>query len=104
MWLRRQNALPGKGADAASARRAHFLSQKLHERWKWLLTGWEGGDYIRLNNEGGAPLAAPEFASTEAYFEMSLLTKSREPRKRHSTGSEGESGQAPTLRHVMSVL
>ncbi|MDH6234049.1 hypothetical protein M2281_004662, partial [Mesorhizobium soli] len=41
------------------------------------LTVWEGGAYIRLNNEGGAPLAARKFASEKPW-----LTKSSEPRER----------------------
>jgi hypothetical protein len=41
------------------------LSQKIRKSWKRSLTVWRGGDYIRLNNEGGAPLAAPEFAPKE---------------------------------------
>jgi len=42
---------------------AHEKSKKLR---KWLLTVWMGGDYIRLTNEGGAPLAAKQFASEKA--------------------------------------
>ena len=37
-------------------------SQKVQKREKWLLTVRGGGDYIRLTNEGGAPLAAKKFA------------------------------------------
>jgi len=43
-----------------------LLSQKIRETRKMALTVCGGGAYIRLNNEGGAPLATPEFASKEA--------------------------------------
>ena len=45
-----------------------------------------GGDYIRLTNEGGAPLATKKFASRFA-----LVRNSREPRERHSDGPEAKS-------------
>jgi hypothetical protein len=34
------------------------------------LTGWEGGAYIRVTNEGGAPLATKKFASVSALDEF----------------------------------
>jgi hypothetical protein len=34
-----------------------FSSQKIQKSSKWLLTLWTPPDYIRLTNEGGAPLA-----------------------------------------------
>ncbi|WP_292502633.1 hypothetical protein [Mesorhizobium sp.] len=37
---------------------------------KWLLTVWTGADYIRLTNEGGAPLATKKFASRSALCEI----------------------------------
>jgi hypothetical protein len=40
-----------------------LLSQKVQKHHRWLLTVLVGGDYIRLTNEGGAPLAAKQFAS-----------------------------------------
>ncbi|MFA6155416.1 MAG: hypothetical protein WC739_12310, partial [Mesorhizobium sp.] len=33
---------------------------------RWQLTVWIGGDYIRLTNEGGSPLATKKFASVPA--------------------------------------
>jgi hypothetical protein len=47
-------------------KRRNSLSQKIQKSWKTLLTVRSTPDYIRLNNEGGAPLATPEFASKEA--------------------------------------
>ena len=43
-----------------------FLSQKVQKLGNVLLTVLVGGDYIRLTNEGGAPLAAKQFASEKA--------------------------------------
>ena len=40
-----------------------LLSQKVQKHEFLLLTVLLGGDYIRLTNEGGAPLAAKQFAS-----------------------------------------
>ncbi|RWP71046.1 hypothetical protein [Mesorhizobium sp.] len=48
----------------------NLLSQKIQERLKWLLTVWTGADYIRLTNEGGAPLATKKFASRSALCEI----------------------------------
>lgn len=50
-------------ASAASCWCCVLLSQKIQKRRKRSLTVWEGGAYIRLNNEGGAPLATKKFAS-----------------------------------------
>jgi hypothetical protein len=52
-----------------SAKPAHefqprgYLHEKVQKHDGWLLTVLVGGDYIRLTNEGGAPLAAKQFAS-----------------------------------------
>ena len=43
-----------------------LLSQKVQKHEFMVLTVWLGGDYIRLTNEGGAPLAAKQFASEKA--------------------------------------
>jgi hypothetical protein len=53
----------------------HFCARRyLHEKSKkersWLLTVRLGGDYIRLTNEGGAPLATKKFASRSALCEI----------------------------------
>ena len=40
-----------------------YLHQKSKKHEFLLLTVLLGGDYIRLTNEGGAPLAAKQFAS-----------------------------------------
>ncbi|WP_345892458.1 hypothetical protein [Mesorhizobium amorphae] len=46
-----------------------FSSQKIQKSSKSLLTLWTPPDYIRLNNEGGAPLATKKFASKSALRE-----------------------------------
>lgn len=45
------------GRDAASKRIGRLLSQIIQKSSESLLTLWTAPDYIRLNNEGGAPLA-----------------------------------------------
>jgi len=40
-----------------------YLREKSKKHDEVLLTVLVGGDYIRLTNEGGAPLAAKQFAS-----------------------------------------
>ena len=40
-----------------------YVSQKIQKTSKSVLTLWRGADYIRLTNEGGAPLATKKFAS-----------------------------------------
>jgi len=47
-----------------------FLSQKVQKLWQGVLTVLVGGDYIRLTNEGGAPLATKKFASKTALSEI----------------------------------
>ncbi len=64
-----------------------------------MLTPEPAPDYIRLTNEGGAPLATEKFASFTA-----LRDKSREPRERHSTGPEAKSGMVHDTASAMSVL
>ena len=64
-----------------------YLYKKSKKHLGLQLTVLVGGDYIRLTNEGGAPLAAKQFAS-----ETALCENSREPRKRHSDGPEATSG------------
>jgi len=63
------------------------------------LTVWTGGDYIRLTNEGGSPLATKKFASTSA-----LVRNAREPRKRHSDGPEAKSVTGHDIASAVSVL
>ncbi|ESZ78557.1 hypothetical protein X726_00060 [Mesorhizobium sp. L103C105A0] len=58
-----------------------------------------GGDYIRLTNEGGAPLAAKQFASEKA---LVRIQESRVSDTR--TAPKPEVERATTLREVMSVL
>jgi hypothetical protein len=69
------------------------LSQKIQKSSKSVLTVREAADYIRLINEGGAPLATKKFAS-----EIALRRKSREPRERHSTGPKPKAKWATTPR------
>ncbi|TGS45205.1 hypothetical protein EN825_12620, partial [Mesorhizobium sp. M8A.F.Ca.ET.182.01.1.1] len=47
-----------------------FLSQKVQKLCEGVLTVLVGGDYIRLTNEGGAPLATKKFASKTALSEI----------------------------------
>jgi hypothetical protein len=51
------------GQPAINKQGPKLLSQKVQKLWVGVLTVWIGGDYIRLTNEGGAPLAAKQFAS-----------------------------------------
>jgi hypothetical protein len=46
------------------------LSQKIQKTSKCLLTLRRVADYIRLTNEGGAPLATKKFASKSALCEI----------------------------------
>ncbi|TJU83798.1 MAG: hypothetical protein E5Y12_32220, partial [Mesorhizobium sp.] len=45
------------GQPAIHKARPKFLSQKVQKLSNGVLTVWIGGDYIRLTNEGGSPLA-----------------------------------------------
>jgi len=60
---------------------------------RWLLTVVEGGDYIRLTNEGGTPLATKKFASKPARCE---IQESRVSDTR--TAPEPKAKRATTLR------
>lgn len=64
-----------------------------------MLTLGRAPDYIRLINEGGAPLATKKFASETALDEIK-----REPRKRHSTGSGAKGKRTHDTAFAMSVL
>jgi hypothetical protein len=59
-------------ATAAGYRKSsqQFSSQKNQKSSKSLLTLWTPPDYIRLTNEGGAPLATKKFASKSALREI----------------------------------
>ncbi|WP_292520408.1 hypothetical protein, partial [Mesorhizobium sp.] len=50
--------------------RRNLSSQKIQKSPKSLLTLWTPADYIRLTNEGGAPLATKKFASRSALCEI----------------------------------
>ena len=58
--------------DADATFRAGFAgpSQKIQKSSESLLTVRRGADYIRLTNEGGAPLATKKFASKSALREI----------------------------------
>ncbi|WP_292192664.1 hypothetical protein, partial [Mesorhizobium sp.] len=56
--------------SATENRRHNLSSQKIQKRPKSLLTLWTPADYIRLTNEGGAPLATKKFASRSALCEI----------------------------------
>ena len=70
-----------------------LLSQKVQKHVCWLLTVLVGGDYIRLTNEGGAPLAAKQFASEKA---LVRIQESRVSDTR--TAPEPKAKRATTLR------
>ncbi|MGX9180793.1 hypothetical protein ACWTU8_23435, partial [Mesorhizobium sp. BHbdii] len=56
--------------SASENRHRNLSSQKIQKRPKSLLTLWTPADYIRLTNEGGAPLATKKFASRFALCEI----------------------------------
>ncbi|QKC94822.1 hypothetical protein EB231_08820 [Mesorhizobium sp. NZP2298] len=58
------------GQSAIDRAGPKFLSQKVQKLWNAVLTVLVGGDYIRLTNEGGAPLATKKFASKTALCEI----------------------------------
>ncbi|TIO06364.1 MAG: hypothetical protein E5X89_31805 [Mesorhizobium sp.] len=58
------------GKSATQNRHRNLSSQKIQKRSKSLLTLWTPPDYIRLTNEGGAPLATKKFASKSALCEI----------------------------------
>ncbi|TPM98092.1 hypothetical protein FJ977_14065 [Mesorhizobium sp. B2-1-3A] len=58
------------GQSAIDRAPPKFLSQKVQKLWNVVLTVLVGGDYIRLTNEGGAPLATKKFASKTALCEI----------------------------------
>ncbi|WP_232375605.1 hypothetical protein, partial [Mesorhizobium comanense] len=58
------------GQSAADKACPKFLSQKVQKLCDGVLTVLVGGDYIRLTNEGGAPLATKKFASKSALDEI----------------------------------
>jgi hypothetical protein len=65
------------GAQLRWLDKVPFRNQKFRTP---VLTVCGGGDYIRLTNEGGTPLALLEFALSRPF----VGKKSREPRERHS--------------------
>ncbi|WP_245455065.1 hypothetical protein [Mesorhizobium sp. M9A.F.Ca.ET.002.03.1.2] len=56
--------------SATENRHRNLSSQKIQKSSKSLLTLWTPPDYIRLTNEGGAPLATKKFASKSALREI----------------------------------
>jgi hypothetical protein len=76
-----------------------LLSQKVQKLCEGVLTVLVGGDYIRLTNEGGAPLATKKFASKTA---LSEIQESRVSDTR--TAPEPKAKRVTTLREVVSVL
>ena len=76
-----------------------YVSQKIRKTSFSLLTGRGDVAIHHLTNEGGAPLATKKFASKSALAEIT-----REPRKRHSTGSGAKSEPTHDIAFAMSVL
>ncbi|WP_246680499.1 hypothetical protein [Mesorhizobium sp. B2-4-13] len=81
------------GQPAIYKARPKFLSQKVQKHLGTVLTVLVGGDYIRLTNEGGAPLATKKFASRSA---LSEIQESRVSDTR--TAPEPKAKRATTLR------
>ncbi|TJX80063.1 MAG: hypothetical protein E5W21_01450 [Mesorhizobium sp.] len=81
------------GQSAIHKARPKFLSQKVQKLCEGVLTVLVGGDYIRLTNEGGAPLATKKFASKTA---LSEIQESRVSDTR--TAPEPKAKRATTLR------
>jgi hypothetical protein len=81
------------GQSAIGRSGPKFLSQKLQKHCRCVLTVVVGGDYIRLTNEGGSPLATKKFASKPA---LSEIQESRVSDTR--TAPEPKAKRATTLR------
>ena len=81
------------GQPAIDKASPKFLSQKVQKLSNGVLTVLVGGDYIRLTNEGGAPLATKKFASRSALCE---IQESRVSDTR--TAPEPKAKRATTLR------
>jgi hypothetical protein len=77
-----------RGGDAAAIRDEDGLSQKIQKSSKSLLTLRRAADYIRLTNEGGAPLATKKFASKSALCEIqeSRVSDTRQARSQKRNG------------------
>lgn len=97
--LIRGNPAVPLGQPAIDKARPKFLSQKVQKLSNGVLTVLVGGDYIRLTNEGGAPLATKKFASKTA---LSEIQESRVSDTR--TAPEPKAKRATTLRVAVSVL
>ena len=87
------------GAAGCQKRSPKNLSQKIQKSSKSVLTVRVAPDYIRLTNEGGAPLATKKFASKIALCE---IQESRVSDTR--TAPEPRAKRVTTLREAMSVL
>ena len=85
----------GRNFSQANSRISHrgYPHEKSKKHLRWLLTVLLGGDYIRLTNEGGAPLATKKFASKTALRE---IQESRVSDTR--TAPEPKATRATTLR------
>ncbi|WP_287245811.1 hypothetical protein [Mesorhizobium sp.] len=82
--------------SATENRRRNLSSQKIQKRPKSLLTLWMGADYIRLTNEGGAPLATKKFASRFALCEIqeSRVSDTRTAPSHKRTGHDSASAMS----------
>ncbi len=98
--LRRSSHRCGIAEGLRSVRKVRAgLSQKIQKSSKSLLTVWRGADYIRLTNEGGAPLATKKFASKSALCE---IQESRVSDTRPAPKPKAE--RAHDIASAMSVL
>jgi hypothetical protein len=68
--IRQQNAAHNQAKPAHQFWPCGDRDEKSKKERCWLLTVLVGGDYIRLTNEGGSPLATKKFASKPALCEI----------------------------------
>lgn len=73
------------------------MSQKIQKISKSVLTPEQAADYIRLTNEGGAPLATKEFAPNTALAEIQESRVSdtlQAPKPKSETGHDTASAMS----------
>ncbi|WP_435926513.1 hypothetical protein ACSGFO_08415 [Mesorhizobium sp. WSM4083] len=96
---RRQSTAHNSAKPTHEFRPGGYLYEKSKKHYGCVLTVVVGGDYIRLTNEGGSPLATKKFASKPA---LSEIQESRVSDTR--TAPEPKAKRATTLREAVSVL
>ncbi len=76
-----------------SLRRARQASQKIQKSSRSVLTVRRAAAYIRLTNEGGAPLATKKFALVE-----------RNPESRVSDTLQGQGAKSEPVHDIVSAV